>query len=381
MVRRFVTRFLLNNVEPTLETPERDLHLVCGAGGTRAIIGCAGAVFGMHAMGMNSWASIGGISGGSLPTLLYAAGIHPRALMRRALTTDFSTLVVKRRHLLQVLRKFMGQAKHERLPRTAVHCSKGMVKFIDDLVPTWPDKFWTMATTDLPKKGRCQVLFTKRGVFLYDKHGNCEQLSYHPAPVGLAIAASCAIPGVIDHVEYLGMQLYDGMMSWDGRTPARLVKLHYGAAYEDIVAVDVGGIKPPFPSLTKRIAAYLCDDDCHPDTHMTPDQWDALGVRVVRANIHNFGSLNLNPTLKQRSHAMRLGYTAAVRTLCPKRGKFKFDAKKLLASSLEQFGIERGGKTKSFAATQAEHEPKKTSKAKAPRRKAKQKASKKIKIS
>lgn len=370
MVRRFVTRFLLNNVEPTLDEPERQLHLVCGAGGTRAIIGCAGAVFGMHAMGMNSWASIGGISGGSVPTLLFAAGIHPRALLRRALTTDFSQLVVKRRHLLHVLRKYMGQAKHERLPRSAVHCSKEMAKFIEELVPVWPEKFWTMAVADVPGKGRCQVLFTKRGVFLYDKQGNCEQLSTRAAPVGLAIAASCAIPGVIDHVEYLGLHLYDGMMSRDGRTPARLVKLHYGAKYEDIVAVDVGGIKPPFPSLAKRVAAYLCDDDCHPDTHMTPDQWDELGVRVVRANIHNFGSLNLNPTQKQRSHAMRLGYTAAIRTLCPKRGKFKIDVKKLLTSPFKQFGIANDGSSKSFAATDKETTPKRKPKARTPRRKA-----------
>lgn len=365
MKRRFVTPFLLSNVEPTLETPDSQLHLVCGAGGTRAIIGCAGAVFGMHAMGMNSWASIGGISGGSVPTLLYAAGIHPRTLLRKALTTDFSQLVVKRRHMLDVIRKFLGQAQHERLPRTAVRCSKEMVKFIDELVPVWPEKFWTMATADVPGKGRCQVLFTKKGVFLYDKHGNSEQLSYYAAPVGLAIAASCAIPGVIDHVEYLGLHLYDGMMSRDGRTPARLVKLHYAAEYEDIVAVDVGGIKPPFPALAKHIAAYLCDDDCHPDTHMTPEQWHALGVKVVQANIHNFGSLNLNPTLKQRSHAMRLGYSAAIRKLCPKRGKINIDVKKLL-DPLKQFDIDE---VKARSLVLAESSPAHKRKTGTPRRK------------
>lgn len=340
MKRPLTTRFLLTSNALAPEISAQEQHLVCGAGGTRAIIGCAGAIFGLYAQGLRSWATIGGISGGSLPALLYAAGLHPRNLLRRSLSTNFATLIVKKRHILEVVRKYFLQPKHQRMPRTAVHCSKEMIKFIDELVPTWPDKFWTMAVADIPGKGRCQVFFDKTGVYVYTKEGDCEQIAIVPAPVGLAVAASCAIPGIIDHVEYLGLHLYDGMMSWDGRTPAQVVNRHYGAEYHNVVAVDVGAIQPAFPAVYKRIAASLCDDDCHPDTHMRPEDWEDLGVKVVRTNINVFGSLNLNPTPKQRSHAMRLGYKASIRALC-RKSKVKLSTKtdSLLDSPLDKLNL------------------------------------------
>lgn len=352
MTRRLHTRFFLANPSLAPELPETKLHLVCGAGGSRAIIGSAGAIFGLHAHGYNKWASVGGISGGAITSLLYAAGISPRTLLRRALTTDFSRLVVRSRHTLEVLRRFLGQAAHERLPRTAIHSSAEMIKFIDKLVPVWPDNYWTMAVADVEGRGRCQVLFTKEGVFLYDKFGARQKLSQRAAPVGLAVAASCAIPGVIEHVEYLGLALYDGMLSWDGRNPAGLVNRHFAADYSQIVAVDVGAIKPAFPAIYRQIAAYLCDDDCHPDTHMSAENLETLGVKVVRAQVSNFGSLNLNPKRKQRSNALRLGYRAAVRSVCVKgkKVKLKEGLPDLLESPYEKLALPGPAKKSGFFA-------------------------------
>lgn len=340
MKRRHITRFFLNNADLTPVNPERDQHLVCGAGGTRAIIGCTGAIVGLHAQGYHSWATIGGISGGAFPAVLFAAGVPLRNLIRRCLSSDFATLLKRNRHLFDVIRKFILQGRDQRLPRTAIHCSKEMVKFLDKLVPVWPDKFWTMCVADVPGKGRCQVLFTKAGAFVYTKDGFCKQISSTPPSVGTAVAGSCAIPGVIDHIEYMGMHLYDGMLSWDGRTPAGLVKKHFGAEYEDIVAVDVGGLKPAFPGLQQRILAYLCDEDCHPDTHKRAEDWERLGVKVVRANVNAFGSLNLNPTRDQRSNALRLGYRATLRALTSKKKvKINPTASALLDSPFEQLQL------------------------------------------
>ena len=319
MKKRTPTRFFLSNAAYAPIPQERDLHLVCGAGGTRAILGCTGAIFGMYAQGVQTWGSIGGISGGAMPALLYAAGISPKQMLRLSLTIDFGKLLLAKRHVLYVLRKYLQQGAGQKMPRTAIHCSKDLIKYLDKLVPVWPDKFWTMAITDIPGKGRCQVLFTKQGVYIYTKNGDCTQVSTIPAPVGMAIAASCAIPGVIDHVEYLGMHLYDGMLSWDGRTPAGIVNKHYGAAYEDIVAVDVGGMQRAFPGLQDRILAYWCDNTCPPDTHMRAEQWEALGVKVVRANVSHFSSLKMSPTRKQRSTALRNGYRATIKTFGVKK--------------------------------------------------------------
>jgi len=65
-------------------------------------------------------------------------------------------------------------------------------------------------------------------------------ISKKPAPVGLAIRATSAIPGVIDAVPYRGCYLFDGALSIDGRTPIGLAKRHHGAVAERTVAVDVG---------------------------------------------------------------------------------------------------------------------------------------------
>lgn len=309
-------RFLASGFVQTKE-PEKDMHLVCGAGGIRAILGSMGAVFGLHAQGINRWKSIGGISGGSIIAALFAAGHHPRHLLRTAFKIDFDRLLVKKHGLLKVLRKYLRQKKHEVMPLTATLCSEPLGKLMDELVPVWPERLWIMAVANVEGKGRCQVLFTHQGTHLYTKEGKSEKISDTPPPVGLAIRASCAIPGALTHVSYLGMDLFDGVLSWDGRCPVGVARRHFLADYHNIVGCDVGDYDHPLGALHNRFMDHWVGEPA--DHRASLEHWERQGVKIVRATVNGFSSLHLKPSLKQRQVAIRSGYHAAHNTFKKKR--------------------------------------------------------------
>lgn len=293
----------------TTEPAEKEMHLVCGAGGTRAILGSMGTVFGLHAQGINNWSSIGGISGGSIIAALFAAGHHPRKLLRTALTIDFNKLLLKKHGKLTVFRRYLKQEKHQVMPLTATLCSEPLGKLIDELVPSWPDRLWIMAVADVKDKGRCQVLFTRTGTFLHTRDGKTEKLSDTVPSVGTAVRASCAIPGAIGHVNFLGMDLFDGVLSWDGRCPVGLVHRHYAASYDEIVCCDVGDYDHPLGVLHNRFMDHWVGESA--SNRKSLDHWESLGVKVVRATVNGFSSLHLKPSRKQRHVAIRKGFHAA----------------------------------------------------------------------
>ena len=63
-----------------LGTPS--LHLVCGSGGSRAILAGTGAILALNVAGHKKFHSVGGISGGSIPTALLALGMDSKELTR-----------------------------------------------------------------------------------------------------------------------------------------------------------------------------------------------------------------------------------------------------------------------------------------------------------
>ena len=76
-----------------MKTDFRKLHLVIGAGGTRAFLTGMGAVTALRLSGLQNWATIGGVSGGSIPALFMAAGLSPIDLIDRLLDIDFRNLL------------------------------------------------------------------------------------------------------------------------------------------------------------------------------------------------------------------------------------------------------------------------------------------------
>jgi predicted acylesterase/phospholipase RssA len=213
------------------------MNLVCGAGGSRAILGSSGAILACHFAGISDWRTVGGASGGSIPTVLLAAGYSPKDIAHYCLDIDYSALLTRHGGILKVVSAYFFKDTFYRLarPKHGLFGSEKVGEFIDALVPEWPDNFWTVAVS-----GSSQLLFTKDGVTEYRLDGSRCKISDKPAPVGLAIRATSAIPGVIDAVKFNNCYLFDGALSVDGRTPIGLAKRHYGAVPERVVAVDVG---------------------------------------------------------------------------------------------------------------------------------------------
>jgi len=293
-------------VAPNPPGTNSGLHLVCGAGGSRAILASAGAVMATRFAGITEWQTIGGISGGSIPAVALAAGIDPRELMQLTVDVDFSSLVPRHATPLSTVLAFILKDRFEYTrPRKGVLGSENLGKFIDSLVPTWPKNFWTMAVV-----ARTQILFTDHGVFQLLKNGQRRVLSTTPAPVGVAIRATCAIPGIIDAVEYKGRLLHDGALSWDGQCPVGIPQRNFGAKAKDVIGCDVGEEKSRWAPLARIFWTLLCGGHCvdhtGPKTPISPE------VVMINARTPSVRSLNFTPTAEEKWQAVHNGFQEAI---------------------------------------------------------------------
>ncbi len=280
-------------------------HLVLSGGGIKALIAGLGAIMNLH--NKFKWATIGAVSGGTIPAVFYAADLSLRRMLTLMIAYQFETLVQRIESPINVIRSYLGQKSGEVIPLRAIMCSESLGALMDKFVPAWPAKLWIMAAAEVPGKGRCQVMFTAKGVFLYEADGTCTMLSDKPAPVGLAVRASIAIPGVIGAVQFMGMYLFDGMLTWDGRMPIGVVKRHYKAPNWKIVAVNIdGNCTRVVPRLQKRYMAWWRGMACR---NLKPlSDWAAEGVKVIDLNIDEIGALELELTAAQKKAAVRKAY-------------------------------------------------------------------------
>jgi predicted acylesterase/phospholipase RssA len=89
-----------------------NLHLVCGSGGSRAILASAGFLYALHKAGLSDFRTLGGVSGGSIPSLMFAAGIEPGKVVELAIDIDFSSKLTRR---TDIVRMFVAFLLRERL--------------------------------------------------------------------------------------------------------------------------------------------------------------------------------------------------------------------------------------------------------------------------
>lgn len=215
-----------------------DLHLVCGSGGTHAFLIGAGTILACDFAGITNWKSIGGISGGAIIAALYAGGLPAPALVEKVVGFDFATLFLRTGTIYELIRSHLPHRPKnmERRPiREGIMKSAGLGAIIDQHVSRWPANFWTMAVS-----GKYHILFTADGVFqIYA--GQIDRISETPAPLGLAIRASCAVPGILEAIEFAGRFLFDGALSDYGDCPSGIVRQHFGAPAHEIVSCDGSG--------------------------------------------------------------------------------------------------------------------------------------------
>jgi len=212
-------------------------HYLISAGGSRAILAGCGSVFACHLAGLE-FESIGGVSGGSLPAVLYASGMSTARLLECALDVDFRDKCVstagKWETMLAIIMKEYHEHPENRNAYGVMETGK-LAEYIDALVPTWPEKFWTMAVD-----GDKQIVFNKKGIFEYAADGKCTQLASDPGKVGFAIQATCAIPGITKPPRLGKRYLYDGAFSKYGICPVGLPIAHFGIKPWQIIGMSVG---------------------------------------------------------------------------------------------------------------------------------------------
>lgn len=281
-------------------------HLICGAGGSRAILGSAGAIYACDMAGIKEWETLGGVSGGSIPTVLLAGGYTPAQLLKYAVELDFSSLVVRHATPLMTVVAFLLKDRFEYTrPRQGVLSSDKLGSFINEKVPVWPKNYWTMAVV-----GRTQIVFTADGVYQYLRNGHRRVLSNKPADLGIAVRATCAVPGIIDAVPWDGRYLFDGALSWDGQCPIDLVARHFGATHNEIIGCDVGEEPSRWEPLVKRFWALACGGHCI--SPAKPADFKGTGVLMMQPAVESVRSLQFTLTVEQKWLAVQSGFCEAV---------------------------------------------------------------------
>ena len=314
--------------------PDRDAsgrflaHYVISAGGSRAILAGCGSIFAAHMAGIE-WESIGGVSGGSIPAILLAAGVPPARLLQIALDVDFRSKCVQTAGKLETLLAVLMKEYHEhpgnRTGYGVLETDK-LAEFIDELVPVWPEKFWTMAVD-----GHSQIVFKKDGIYKYDVDGTCTKLADDPGKPGFAIQATCAIPGVTKAPKLNGVHLYDGAYSRHGMCPVGVPIEHWKVAPHKIVGVCVGedmvhGVAGFFRNIWKWIWGTSGDTSWGPHTE---------GVIEVHPHIDHIHALRFDLSADEKWLAILEGFAETVHSLAGRgllKGEKLHEALTLLSS-------------------------------------------------
>lgn len=300
-----------NNVTTTAPTtPEREFHLVCSSGGSRAILGSAGVLLACSQAGVSRFKSIGGVSGGSIPTVLSASGMDAKTCLTQALDIDFSSLLTRRASMIRILFAYFMQRRYEKVrPVNGVLTSEKLGEFVESYLQAgqrWPKGYWTMAIAE-----ETQIVFTETGVFEIDFDGDLRVLSCDPGPLGVAVRGSCAVPGIISAPEYKNKILFDGALGPESRVPAGVPMRLYGASPKDIIACDVGDEDTKASKRATWLWTMICGKDCVPAVE-EPIYNASHGLVWIEPKITSVRSLQFNLHRDQKWEAVMAGFTASV---------------------------------------------------------------------
>jgi predicted acylesterase/phospholipase RssA len=292
--------------------PNPEFHVVFGAGGSKAILGAAGAIVGFDMCGFTKFATIGGVSGGSIPAALYAHG-HPAAeILQLAIGADFTKFLIPKSGWLARIWALLSKYRYERtLPLKGVYSGQPLRELINEEVPTWPPGFWTMATSLTGHS----VLFTRRGAYWNWKttDENKPEGFEGPVTVGTAVNASCAIPGIIDAVEYSGWHLFDGAVGDAGNCPVLPVQLRMGAKPEKVIAFDLPDDLVKQSWWLRFLWHLRCGGSCGNIDATHPSEDD--GTIVISPTIAGFHGLTFSLSRAAKWNAITASYVATVRRL------------------------------------------------------------------
>lgn len=301
-----------------------DHYLVGGGGGSRAILAVSGFIYAMHKARIENWKYIGGLSGGAIPTLMYASGLSAAQCVQMAIEVPFESLLTLRTSKWRVLFALLMKERYETThPLSYVFGTDKVSTFIDERVPVWPEKYYCVAVV-----GTTQLFFTARGVFQCYHDGKIVQISDKPIKVSEALRASMAVPGFIEPRFWNGMQMVDGGVSWDGLCPIQAVMRNLGAKPTEIVACHVGSEKHEgFKGwLFNKWKELLRFGSPWTESEKDPTRFAAQGAMLVLPSLDKFGSMKFTLTEGEKWDAVRASFRATLSQLLKKglidHGKF-----------------------------------------------------------
>lgn len=302
-----------------------DFELAVSSGGATSALAGAGTLLACQVAGIDRFRRIGGVSGGSLVTVLKSLGLSNVDLVKLALTTEFKDHLCLKHGIVGAIKGLRnlgakevdchtGQEKYATWKVTGFYGSDGLGAFIEQRASeagysaeVWPASFWTMATT----KDGSQVFFDKDGVTLIRINGDVVKLDDKPPPVATAVRFSCTIPGVLAALEYKDMLMFDGALSRDGLCPVGLLIRHFGADPYKMIACRVGedSLKPVSGRL-HRLARRIWR--IHPEFHWGPE---TTGVIEFRPQIEHVHSLKFELSTDEKWLAILVSFESCLSQL------------------------------------------------------------------
>ncbi|MBS1991296.1 MAG: patatin-like phospholipase family protein [Cyanobacteria bacterium SZAS LIN-3] len=304
----------LSSVSRTEQTTSssKDIHLLVGTGGSRAILFGTGVLLALAQADFRRFRSIGGVSGGSIPTALISANPDASALLSLVLDTDFNKLVKRRVSLIAFLTQVLRDPKPiEPPPPVGALDATAIGDFFNERIKHWPEVFWTTALSRQRK-----IVFTAGGIWQEQEDGALIKSGSNKIDLGTAVRATCAVPMLLDPIPWTSESgeehlLIDGGLGPEGRCPISVPKQLFPMHNSFLVVVNVGEDKSTLHQLIDKVFGTVCDDreSLREDGPPLADNHSRI---VVRPSTPLYGSFKFIMTRREKWQMILSGYTAAV---------------------------------------------------------------------
>lgn len=310
-------------------------HLIIEQGGTRALVTGMGATLALKVAGLKDWSTIGGISGGSIPAILMAAGLNPLTALEGVMACDFAKLFQPTtKGSADPAAAFAAVKEGERAPAhkfMARMLRKGMMhtdklgELIEEQVKVWPESFWTMASSE-----HSHVFFTSERVVEYGFDGSITVLSDEPAPISTAIRATCAVPVLMEAIEFRGRYLFDGALTPYGGNPVAFARKHLLGEEGMVITCHSSGRDSRKNDILMSLGRWLL---CHSSSKVKTD--DHRADININPHVPQLNALRFNMTEMQKQLGMLAGFNATVSALTKHSSMFQEGVRNL--SSVTDF--------------------------------------------
>ncbi|MBX3151933.1 patatin-like phospholipase family protein [Candidatus Obscuribacterales bacterium] len=296
------------------DTANGGYHLIAGPGGSRAILATSGMLMALEFFGVRTFKSIGGISGGSIPLRLFAAGLSIKQIVDMALELNFESMLDRELSIATVIAAHYRDGRYRgSVPSKGVFKTDRIGVWLESFSASWPAGYWTLAVKD-----DAQVLLTGSGVYSRVRGEKFRCVSSAAPPIGLSIQASCSVPGIFAPVDIpleSGeiMHLCDGGVSWEGFRPTSVAEEFFCAKPGEIIVCDVGPEPGYYSRLLNSAWRILCGGRCVPPRGRSSEAENEM--LVVSPVVTSLASFDFSAHSDKKWQAIMEGFAATTRAL------------------------------------------------------------------